>query len=65
MATLPSPNNNTTTRFSQGECNLHSVLSGFSANLILIKVLSKSDPQPDGASLQAHTTCRSVLHVGM
>lgn len=31
MATLPSPNNNTATSFSRGECNLHCVLSRFSA----------------------------------
>lgn len=60
-----SPNNNIAVCFSQSECNLHSVLLGASAaaeaNLILIKVLSKSNARSYGPSMQAHKMCRFAL----
>ena len=65
MIVLVSPNNNIAVCFSQSECNLHSMLLGVSAaaeaNLILIKVLSKSNPKPYRPSMQAHKMCRFAL----
>lgn len=66
MIVLVSPNNNITVCFSQSECNLHSMLLGVSAaaaeaNLILIEVLSKSNPKPYGLSMQAHKMHRFLL----
>lgn len=60
-----SPNNNIAVCFSQSECNLHSMLLGASAaaeaNLILIKVLSKSNTSSYGPSMQAHKMWRFAL----
>lgn len=55
LIVLVPPNNNITVCFSQNECNLHSLLLGVSvateANLIVIKVLSKSNRKPSGPSM--------------
>lgn len=69
LVVLVPPNNNIAMCFSQSECNLRSLLLGVSAateaNLILIKVLSKSNQKPSQPSMQAHKnvqiwTCRAA-----
>lgn len=65
MIALASTNNNIAMCLSQSVYSLHRTLLGVSAaaeaDLILVKVLRKSNPKPYGPSMQGHKMCRIAL----